>query len=283
MTESEWQTSQNPIAMIAAQELPIKLDDVNAARWRLFSAGCLRLLWPQLSETPREAVLATEDYALGLQTADHLLQYVPESVRQRVNPDHSNTWYHFRWAFLDVTEARHADPDLQAIIWQMTHVTDFERDDRQFTTGYQAERAYSAFRLIQTRYASLRAGPATQECSDPDHPWHAAFMSACADINLLVADLLRCVVGNPFRQTVMDPAWKTSTVEGLLRGIHEEKAYDRLPILADALQEAGCEDDFFLSHCRFQGRHSIGCWAAHLPDPAPTPKPSSYWLLTRTS
>ena len=59
-------------------------------------------------------------------------------------------------------------------------------------------------------------------------------------------------------------AWRTSTVVALARGIYEERAFDRLPMLADALEEAGCEDADMLAHCRRSGPHVLGCWVVDL-------------------
>ena len=55
--------------------------------------------------------------------------------------------------------------------------------------------------------------------------------------------LLREVVGNPFRPVAIDPRWRTADVLGLARAIYEERAFDRLPLLADALMDAGCADE----------------------------------------
>ena len=74
------------------------------------------------------------------------------------------------------------------------------------------------------------------------------------------ANEFRDVAGNPFRPVTFDPAWRTETVVGLATGIDEAGAYERLPILADALQEAGCEDEQVLSHARGPGPHVRGCW-----------------------
>ena len=74
------------------------------------------------------------------------------------------------------------------------------------------------------------------------------------------ARLLRCVAGNPFRAVTPDPGWFTSTVLALAGGIYEDRAFDRLPILADALQDAGCENEDVLNHCRQPGDHARGCW-----------------------
>ena len=72
--------------------------------------------------------------------------------------------------------------------------------------------------------------------------------------------LLREVFGNPFRPVRADPSWLTSDVLLLARGIYDEKAFDRMPILADALQDAGCDNADVLDHCRQPGEHVRGCW-----------------------
>jgi hypothetical protein len=74
------------------------------------------------------------------------------------------------------------------------------------------------------------------------------------------AALIREILGSPLRQAVVDPAWRTPNVLALARGIHEDRAFDRMPILADALEDAGCDDDSILEHCRGDGPHVRGCW-----------------------
>ena len=77
-------------------------------------------------------------------------------------------------------------------------------------------------------------------------------------------DQLRDVAGNPFRQAVILPNWRTSTVMALVRGITIELAFDRMPILADALENAGCDDAQVLEHCRGETPHVRGCWVIDL-------------------
>jgi hypothetical protein len=62
----------------------------------------------------------------------------------------------------------------------------------------------------------------------------------------------------------IDPTWRTSDVLTLARGIYDERAFDRMPILADALQDAGCTNDDILSHCRDTTPHARGCWVVDL-------------------
>ncbi|HJZ56083.1 MAG TPA: hypothetical protein VKE74_14040 [Gemmataceae bacterium] len=69
----------------------------------------------------------------------------------------------------------------------------------------------------------------------------------------------------PFREVAVQPGCLTSDVVALAKGIYDEKAFDRMPILADALQDAGCDHDELLAHCRAaNGEHVRGCWVIDL-------------------
>ncbi len=76
---------------------------------------------------------------------------------------------------------------------------------------------------------------------------------------------IRDIFGNPFRPVAVDPLWLTSDVLALAKGIYEERAFERMPILADALQDAGCNHDVVLKHCRDEkATHVRGCWVVDL-------------------
>jgi hypothetical protein len=60
--------------------------------------------------------------------------------------------------------------------------------------------------------------------------------------------------------TTFDLSWLTPTVVAIAAGIEADRAFDGLPILADALEEAGCDDAELLAHCRRNGPHARGCW-----------------------
>jgi hypothetical protein len=76
--------------------------------------------------------------------------------------------------------------------------------------------------------------------------------------------LVREIFGNPFRPVAVDPSWTGRTVTGLARAIYKDRAFDRLPILADALEDAGCTVADILAHCRGGGEHVRGCWVVDL-------------------
>jgi hypothetical protein len=98
-----------------------------------------------------------------------------------------------------------------------------------------------------------------------DLPPHAA---ARARESAAQCDLLRDVVGNPFRAApAIDPlllAWNDGCIAQLATVLCREKRFSDLPILADALEEAGCRSSALLAHLRGPGVHVPGCWALDL-------------------
>jgi hypothetical protein len=81
-------------------------------------------------------------------------------------------------------------------------------------------------------------------------------------------NLIRDIFGNPFRPSPPLPpavlAWGDGTVRRIADGIYKERAFDRLPILADALLDAGCDNEYLLAQLRSEGSHVRGCWALDL-------------------
>ncbi|MBX9622453.1 MAG: hypothetical protein K2X82_01425 [Gemmataceae bacterium] len=71
---------------------------------------------------------------------------------------------------------------------------------------------------------------------------------------------MRCVFGDPTRPVRFDPDWRTSSVVDVARAIDAGRAYHLLPVLADALDDAGCRAPRVLGHCRTDTTHAPGCW-----------------------
>jgi hypothetical protein len=104
---------------------------------------------------------------------------------------------------------------------------------------------------------------------DPEWPRsepldRAEFAALAAQDLRFLAGVVRCIWGNPWRPAALNPGWRTADVLGLARGIYDDRAFDRLPILHDALIEAGCTSDDVLGHCREEGPHARGCWVVDL-------------------
>lgn len=124
-------------------------------------------------------------------------------------------------------------------------------------------------------YHAAKAAVAT--CAPTD--WQAAFnaMRAAARAANTVdaessdagelrhqATILRCVFGNPCRPVAFDPGWRTWHSDlpvTMARRMYESRDFADMPVLADALEEAGCTNQEMLSHCRQEGvDHVRGCW-----------------------
>jgi hypothetical protein len=72
--------------------------------------------------------------------------------------------------------------------------------------------------------------------------------------------LLRDIFGNPFRPIAFSPEWRTSTAVAIAQGMYDSRDFSPMPLLADALQDAGCEVPEIIDHCRGPGPHVRGSW-----------------------
>jgi hypothetical protein len=80
------------------------------------------------------------------------------------------------------------------------------------------------------------------------------------EMRSLFPRLFRDVFPNPYRPIRFDPAWRTATVARVAGAIYADQGWDEMPILADALEEAGCSEGKVLAHCREPGTLVRGCW-----------------------
>jgi hypothetical protein len=81
----------------------------------------------------------------------------------------------------------------------------------------------------------------------------------------LQCDLVRDIFGNPFRPVTFSDSWRTDTALTLARQMYDSRDFGAMPILADALQDAGCEVEEILNHCRdAKQTHVRGCWVVDL-------------------
>jgi hypothetical protein len=86
-------------------------------------------------------------------------------------------------------------------------------------------------------------------------------------VHQVMLGLLHEVFGNPFRPATVNStwlAWNGGTIRNIAQAIYDERAFDRMPILADALEDAGCDNADILRHCREPGEHVRGCWVIDL-------------------
>jgi hypothetical protein len=132
-------------------------------------------------------------------------------------------------------------------------------DDASWTSMQEATIAWTAAAAVQ-KTGILAANWAVYEMQSV----FAGNEPKCEEEQIAQCHLLREIFGNPFRPVALNPSWLSSTILALANGIYAERAFDRMPILADALQDAGCENLAILDHCRSTGPHVRGCWVVDL-------------------
>jgi hypothetical protein len=132
---------------------------------------------------------------------------------------------------------------------------------------WHANRAYSySLHDLPSEAAQVCASDLmTVMCNVPGTKGAADRMNrAQQEIFAVERKLLRDIFGNPFRPVTIDPGWLTANVVLLAQAIYDERTYDRMPILGDALEDAGCDNANMLNHCREPGGHVRGCWVVDL-------------------
>jgi hypothetical protein len=112
--------------------------------------------------------------------------------------------------------------------------------------------------------ASLRGvASATQSAHRPPGPHD--FTAPLPAFVAVQCRILRDIFGNPFRPVAFSLSWRTDTAVTLASQMYESRDFGAMPILADAIQDAGCEDESVLSHCRDPNAvHVRGCWVVDL-------------------
>ncbi len=129
-------------------------------------------------------------------------------------------------------------------------ITGGERGDRWWG---EPNRSWLALTLLLTARDRNELPPV----GDGDvHLWQQCIQGSSAALCLVVRDIF----GNPFRPVAFSPEWRTSTTVLLAQQMYESRDFGAMPILADALQDAGCDNDDVLTHCRGTGPHVRGCW-----------------------
>ena len=223
MTEQEWSARPAPWAMVThlLNRCGTARTKAGRRKLRLFGCACCRRVWHLLTHpTARVAVETAERFADGQTTQAEL----DNAARQ-------------------VEEALDAD---RRIPWDLRQ----PRDDRT-TQAYYA--AWIAAGKVCGKAA--RAASASSEAGIVFR-WLGG---EAAEVEAQ-ARLLRCTFGNPFRPAAFSSTWRTGSAVSIARQLYESRDFLTLPILADALQDAGCDNDDILDHCRAPGPHDRGCW-----------------------
>jgi hypothetical protein len=228
MTEQEWLECTEPEKM-----LEFLRGKVSNRKLRLFAVACCRHVWEWLPPYSRNAAETAEQYA-----DKHASRASMARARKEVVKDHEAAgywdgamacgWFSAAWTVWDAATgaARCARSAVQPEAWIKAGVA--RRRTRKMQDA--AKKACQQSKLIE----------------------------AAAQ-----AELLRDQF-NPFRPRTADTLWLSSTIVALAAVLYLERAFDNVPILADALEDAGCTDAAILDHLRGPGPHVRGCWVVDL-------------------
>jgi hypothetical protein len=92
-----------------------------------------------------------------------------------------------------------------------------------------------------------------------------ASCEAVSSVRATLIPFFRDIFGNPFRPVSFSPEWRTDTALSLAKQMYESRDFSAMPILADAIQDAGCDSEDILNHCRDANQpHVRGCWVVDL-------------------
>ncbi len=245
MTEAQWLASTDPTPML---EL-LAQRKTTERKVRLFACACCRRAWDALpDELSRNAVRVAEWYVEKEVGADILKATAAEMLAALAT----------RWQ--DLVDAED-DPAIWAdiagakaasLVCKKAALT--PRVAREVANEVQSVLAHLAARHLWGPNTDFEPVSGSEE-----------FSARWDEEGTAQADLLRCIFGNPFVAPVQLPAgildWAGGVVQHIAQAAYDEQVFDHLPVLADALIDAGCTDTVLLGHLRDPGPHARGCWA----------------------
>jgi hypothetical protein len=225
VTEEEWFAETHPFYMLTCWEY--LRGEPSLRKRRLIACASCRLIWPLLADARlRRAVEVAEEFADGLASTGDL-------ARAR-EPAHA-----LGLAAGEILGRTRSDmPEWAALrdSWRAAHAAASAADEDFGIPGNACH------------YAAHDAkGRDTEDAGQ--------------------AKFLREILGNPLRQVAVDPVWlhrNDGAVRKRAQAIYDERAFEKMPLLADVLEKAGCFDEEMLSHCRKPGQHVRGCWLLDL-------------------
>ncbi len=245
MTEAEWLACADPAPML--EFLRGKASD---RKLRLFACGCFYPVRNFFSKVTQKAVEVAERFADGKGSPEELNQAFRLARGARKD-----------WRYVQRFRLSQSPWDMAG--WWADDAARTLANDALNQAG-RTLRTRTAVGLEAKQKERRKGAQARKIYEDAWWPERKA-----------QADLLRELFGNPFRPSPPLPlailAWNDRTIPRIAEAIYEERQMPagtldtaRLGILADALLDAGCEDDELICHCRSEGPHVRGCWAVDL-------------------
>jgi hypothetical protein len=225
MTEEEWLTCEDPASMLNPFEAT-----ASNRRKRLLALACCQRLSEFLQVKELQHALAVLDrWIEGASDSEERKQ--ARKAALAVVPEQFPA--SAAWAVQQLLQR--GKFSALAVLWRLHYA----REDEASARAYRANLSDAA---IQQARAEALWAERREQCH-----------------------LVREVFGNPFRPVTFSPSWRTDTAMSLAKQMYESREFSAMPILADALQDAGCDSDELLNHLRdTTAAHVRGCWALDL-------------------
>jgi hypothetical protein len=236
MNEVEWRACSDPMPML--EFLRGKASD---RKLRLFACASCRRAWGLLRDVrSKQAIEVAERYADGLAGEEEL-----SLAMNMAGAAQQALWDEYG-----------SKPSL---------ILDLEEDYRAVS---EMEAAFAVWRTCSPRQALFFISYPSHDGAIGFAPGQVAYAvgggGGVASETAVQSSFLRDIFGTLlFRSFSLDPAWlawQNRTLSRMAQSIYDDRAFDRLPILADALEDAGCTDPAILNHCRLPREHVRGCW-----------------------
>jgi hypothetical protein len=232
------------------------------SRLRLFACACCRRAAHLFDDrVSLEAVLAAEQFAVG-GLGERRLAQAHRAAQEAAQPPYYDWDYGWRYSGSSPAQGRAAEAAAAAAAPALTAQTPTPWVRVVEALGSEARQALEGGMSVRQR---RRRWPFLPERPEPSREAAERLVQERAQREQ--CGLLREVFGNPFRPSTLDPAWLRWNGGWLRRAawsIFHDSRFAELPVLADALEEAGCTDEALLRHCREPGEHVRGCWALGL-------------------
>ena len=246
MNEAEWNSCSDPRPI-----LEFLRGKASGRKRRLFAVACCRHLWPLLTDPRvRDAVDTAELWADGRASPEQLASHRAAARR----------------ALEEARLRALREADRAGLNWS-TLKFHFDHQAGALKAAVDASTLGVRFPERAAWGDMLAVIPAIE--LEPLYPADGFHEGYLAGARLVQAALLRDLFGNPFRVVSLNPVWllrgrgrpwERGPVAELAQTVYDQRAFEGLPVLADALEEAGCHDADILNHCRGPGPHVRGCW-----------------------
>jgi hypothetical protein len=257
--EREWENCDDPTRMLRPLNMRLRANarrrgrTPDLERLRLFACACSRRIWHLLGEEDQGAVQALEEYARTRDRNDLLkARRTHRLAGNRASQEMSS-----------VSRDHPASEALLLTAWAKNLATSVVWEATATKPTSAANAHLSAARAVGSlQRAGEVNGGGHPSGGKPAIDWQVVSAEELAAQAALLRDLFGPL---PFREVGFDLAWLTPAVLSIARRAYDERDFTALPVLADALGDAGCDNQDLLQHCRERGLvHCRGCWVIDL-------------------